>query len=101
MSWAHPNRRGLPAEWPKLVAQVKHRAGGRCETCGGRGASVDHITPRFEGGTDDLSNLQLLCWAHHQRKTSQEAARGRRRRPDLLPVRRRAGSIRHTEHEED
>lgn len=37
---------------------------------------ADHIIPRREGGTEDESNIQSLCWTHHQRKRQQE--RGQR-----------------------
>lgn len=36
---------------------------------------VDHITPKFEGGSDDLFNLTLLCKDCHTRKTQEEANR--------------------------
>lgn len=36
---------------------------------------VDHIIPRFEGGTDDPSNLQSLCQGHSDVKTSAEGHR--------------------------
>lgn len=29
---------------------------------------VDHIVKRSKGGTDDLSNLRLLCRRHHERR---------------------------------
>ena len=42
------------------------RAKGRCECCGAhehqRALEVDHIVPRNHGGSDDLSNLQALCF---------------------------------------
>lgn len=33
---------------------------------------VDHILPLVDGGTDDRSNLQGLCWSCHQTKTRNE-----------------------------
>lgn len=37
--------------------------------CGGRWAlQVDHIHPRFLGGTNDVGNLQLLCAKHNRLK---------------------------------
>jgi len=42
------------------------RARGRCECCGAhehqRALEVDHIVPKNQGGSDDLSNLQALCF---------------------------------------
>lgn len=45
--------------------------------CTRRAASVDHIVPASEGGTDDMSNLQALCTLHHRRKTGREGQRAR------------------------
>ncbi len=46
--------------------RVLTRARGRCECCGAhehqRALEVDHIVPRNHGGSDDLSNLQALCF---------------------------------------
>jgi 5-methylcytosine-specific restriction protein A len=36
---------------------------------------VDHITPVFEGGTDDDGNLQSICRPCHKVKNAGEAAR--------------------------
>jgi len=42
------------------------RAKGRCECCGAhehqRALEVDQIVPRNHGGSDDLSNVQALCF---------------------------------------
>ena len=55
-------------------AQVAAQAEGVCEYCrypeefnSGRFA-VDHILPRVLGGTDDLTNLALLCRNCNERK---------------------------------
>ncbi len=49
-----------------LRYEVLKRARYRCELCGipasERALDVDHIKPRKFGGTDDLENLQALCW---------------------------------------
>jgi 5-methylcytosine-specific restriction endonuclease McrA len=39
-------------------------------TCRLRATDVDHIVPKVHGGTDDASNLQSLCAAHHGCKTA-------------------------------
>ena len=38
---------------------------------------VDHIVPKFEGGTDDESNLQSLCQECSDAKTAVEGSRAR------------------------
>ena len=39
-----------------------HRDGYKCASCeSGYDLTVDHVTPLSKGGSDDLSNLQLLC----------------------------------------
>jgi 5-methylcytosine-specific restriction endonuclease McrA len=42
---------------------------------------VDHITPKAQGGTDDLSNLQSICDPCHAEKTAREAAEAQGRKP--------------------
>jgi len=37
---------------------------------------VDHIKPKFEGGTDDPKNLQAICRDCHKAKTKAEGERG-------------------------
>lgn len=48
------------------------RAGGRCALCGKRLAlenmTLDHITPLSMDGTDDMNNLQIVCFACNQFK---------------------------------
>lgn len=57
-----------------IRALVVAQAGGVCEYCrypeefhSGRFA-VDHILPRIQGGTEDLSNLALACRNCNERK---------------------------------
>jgi diadenosine tetraphosphate (Ap4A) HIT family hydrolase/5-methylcytosine-specific restriction endonuclease McrA len=49
-----------------LRYEVLKKAKFRCELCGipadERALEVDHITPRNKGGTDEISNLQALCY---------------------------------------
>jgi len=47
--------------WRKIREIVIRRDQGTCQACGQEGKHVDHIVPRKLNGTDDLSNLQLLC----------------------------------------
>jgi diadenosine tetraphosphate (Ap4A) HIT family hydrolase len=48
-----------------LRYEVLKRAGGRCELCGASHdevpLDVDHIIPRNKGGSNDETNLQVLC----------------------------------------
>ncbi len=54
-----------------------------CVTCEEAGRTTvatqrDHIKPLFEGGADDDSNTQGLCFECHEAKSLQESARSRR-----------------------
>lgn len=55
-----------------LRYQVLSRAKGRCELCGiskdEKALDVDHIVPQSKGGTDDISNLQALCYTCNRQK---------------------------------
>jgi diadenosine tetraphosphate (Ap4A) HIT family hydrolase/5-methylcytosine-specific restriction endonuclease McrA len=66
--------------------EVLKRAGHRCELCGipadERWLEVDHILPRRHGGTDDISNLQALCYKCNANKGSRDDS-------DLRAVRER------------
>ena len=50
----------------------------RCELCGvsaeNKALKVDHILPRNHQGTDDLSNLQPLCYSCNAIKRDRDAA---------------------------
>ena len=52
---------GSTSRWRKIRQRIINRDRGLCQMCGNEGDSVDHITPRSQGGTDDDNNLQLLC----------------------------------------
>jgi 5-methylcytosine-specific restriction protein A len=92
VSWETSDRKDrLPENWFKLVAQVKKRAGGRCEwrlksraRCPRPGTDCDHKNP---GDDHSLSNLQWLCAHHHGKKSSAE---GRKARADRRALRYRA-----------
>lgn len=43
--------------------------------CNATAVIVDHVKPRFEGGTDDDDNLQSLCKYHSDLKTAAEGHR--------------------------
>lgn len=56
--------------------EVLKRARTRCEACGctndEKRLEVDHIVPRNKQGTDDISNLQALCYSCNARKRDRD-----------------------------
>jgi len=71
------HQRGYGATWERLRRVVIQRDSGLCQECLKhedltQGSDVDHITPKSQGGTDALDNLQLLCKSCHKRKTTDE-----------------------------
>lgn len=71
----------LPADWPKLVRQVKNRDGWQCtkrlpsgKRCP-RGRATGHrlqVDHKVRGDDHSLKNLRSLCEEHHGQKSSQE-----------------------------
>ena len=59
-----------------LRYEILKRAKFRCELCGisaeEKALEVDHIVPRNSGGTDDLSNLQALCYSCNAMKRDRD-----------------------------
>jgi ATP adenylyltransferase len=59
-----------------LRYEVLKRAKFRCELCGTsaevRAIEVDHILPRNHGGTDDITNLQALCYSCNAMKRDRD-----------------------------
>ena len=52
---------GSTRAWRRTRARILERDGGICRACGEEQATtVDHVTPRRLGGSDDDSNLQAL-----------------------------------------
>lgn len=47
--------------------------GGKCSKCGStKNLEIDHKKALFNGGKDQMDNLQLLCKKHHSEKTSED-----------------------------
>jgi 5-methylcytosine-specific restriction enzyme A len=58
------------------------RDGGFCVPCKDEGrmtvaTMVDHVRPKYLGGTDDDANLRAICRRCHDRKTGQEGQAAR------------------------
>jgi 5-methylcytosine-specific restriction endonuclease McrA len=58
-----PKKRRRPPIPQKVKDYVYQRDGGRCRHCGRHSdyMEYDHIKPWSKGGSNDASNLQLLC----------------------------------------
>ena len=74
--FAHRSRHRTPISGSTKY-RVLTRARGRCECCGAhehqRALEVDHIIPRNQGGPDDISNLQALCYRCNAGKRDTDA----------------------------
>lgn len=73
--WQH-RRRSTDAVSGSVRYTVIQKAKGRCEACGvsneERALEVDHIIPRNKGGTNDLWNLQALCYVCNAQKRDRD-----------------------------
>jgi len=59
-----PVKKPTSPKWRSALAQALAERDGRscCTQCGSLDRiDIDHIIPQSRGGTDDLSNLRLLC----------------------------------------
>ncbi|BAD55092.1 HNH endonuclease [Nocardia farcinica] len=76
MAWSRePGRyRGVSTATAERIRRRDHRT---CQQCGQPGSQVDHRINVAAGGTDDDSNLWVLCDSCHATKTSRESAAGR------------------------
>jgi ATP adenylyltransferase len=73
--WEH-RRRSAGYVSGTLRYEVLKNAKFRCELCGipadERALEVDHITPRNKGGTDEIANLQALCFSCNAMKRDRD-----------------------------
>jgi diadenosine tetraphosphate (Ap4A) HIT family hydrolase len=73
--WSH-RRKSAAYVSGTLRYEVLKRAVFRCELCGAsaedRALEVDHIVPRNAGGSDDLTNLQALCYSCNAMKRDRD-----------------------------
>lgn len=77
--WDRLPRHKLPSGWTALRNRVL-REEPTCRSCGAKADTVDHVIPRWAGGSHDRSNLAAMCLKCHRSKSSRDAARlGRKR----------------------
>ena len=59
-------RKNFMASWQEIRIQILQRDGYKCQSCGKRtSGQVHHIIPRSKGGSNELSNLMVLCGKCH------------------------------------
>ena len=92
-----PNERRIrPTErvaWPQgLKQELMRRQNNTCAYCGNRKTAptleIDHVVPVVRGGSNDKSNLQVICAPCNQRKGIQTDEEFRARYSRLLPSKR-------------
>jgi 5-methylcytosine-specific restriction endonuclease McrA len=54
-------QQGYGWRWQQLRLRILQRDGYTCRYCGAYARSVDHRTPKSQGGTDHPSNLVASC----------------------------------------
>ncbi len=73
--WRHRRRGTRPVSGTKRYEVLK-RASFRCELCGvsaeDKALEVDHIEPSNHGGSDDIENLQALCYSCNASKRDRD-----------------------------
>lgn len=88
--WQH-RAVGLGAVPGSVRYEVLKRAQFRCDLCGvpasERALEIDHIKPRKHGGTDELENLQALCWKCNSGKGANDSTDFRELRRSAEPNR--------------
>lgn len=57
-----------------LLLQIEAMKSGNCKICGvwRQHLDTDHIIPKFQGGTDEPSNIQFICQNCHTDKSIKE-----------------------------
>lgn len=71
------HKQGYGTAWQKTRSVVLERDEHLCTKCLTEGVltqatHVDHIVPKSQGGSEELSNLQALCKDCHFKKTARE-----------------------------
>jgi 5-methylcytosine-specific restriction protein A len=81
-AWSHresASARGYGYEWQKRRKEILERDRHVCGYCGAPATTVDHVTAKTDGGTDDPSNLISCCQRCQASKAGREGSRARRR----------------------
>lgn len=90
-------QRSGPGVPPNLRARALRRDRRLCQLrydgCAIQATEVDHITPVFEGGEDEMGNLQSVCAPCHKIKTQSEAQRARQKFSRKRPPARHPGQF--------
>lgn len=68
----------LPKNWDEIKKQTLDRDRRTCYRCGRYATQVDHITPRFMGGTHMPWNLSAICVECHKHKSALEGVLARK-----------------------
>lgn len=81
----YAKRNGSTNKWRRTRLKVLERDNYICFYCGSTKAThVDHVTPKFQNGTDELSNLVASCKDCNLSKGSKSVERFQRDRADKL-----------------
>ena len=69
---------------PSVRWEVLERGGHKCAACGATSADgakleVDHVVPVSEGGTDEMSNLRVLCFGCNRGRVTRKGRGGAER----------------------
>lgn len=86
MMWVGPSKNITPSSRkrirPGIISSLMKEQKQKCITCGTSvstggysNCDVDHIIPLVHGGTNDPSNLQIVCVPCHRKKSSLECRR--------------------------
>ena len=82
MAWSTISRhaRGYGRDWDKVRQVILKRDCYLCQQCKREGMIkvaniVDHIISKATRGTDDESNLEVICKQHHDKKTIEETGK--------------------------
>ncbi len=73
----HKSKQRNSRQVKRLREILSELYGKKCAYCGETDLklTIDHIWPKSEGGTWELTNLQLLCWPCHSRKDGPQRKR--------------------------